>query len=164
IALLSGERLHDRADAITIDGKACGRLDAGQRRKLGMAFVPEERLGRGAVPEHALWENGVLTGHALGSVRNGMVNRACAAAFARSIIDKFNVKANGPAAAAQSLSGGNLQKFIVGREIELKPTLLLVSQPTWGVDVGAAAFIRQTLVDISRTGTAILLVSEELDE
>jgi simple sugar transport system ATP-binding protein len=164
IALLSGERLHERGDAIMVDGMACGRLDAGQRRKLGMAFVPEERLGRGAVPEHALWENGVLTGHALGSVRNGMVNRTRAAAFARTVIDNFNVKASGPAAPAQSLSGGNLQKFIVGREIELKPKLLLVSQPTWGVDVGAAAFIRQTLVDISRAGAAILLVSEELDE
>jgi simple sugar transport system ATP-binding protein len=164
IALLSGERLHDKADAITIDGAPSARLDAGQRRRRGMAFVPEERLGRGAVPEHALWENGVLTGHALGSVRNGLVDRKRAATFATSIIDRFSVKANGTAAPAQSLSGGNLQKFIVGREIELKPKLLLVSQPTWGVDVGAAAFIRQTLVDISRAGTAILLVSEELDE
>jgi simple sugar transport system ATP-binding protein len=164
IALLSGERLHERADAIMVDGTACGRLDAGRRRKLGMAFVPEERLGRGAVPEHSLWENGVLTGHALGSVRNGLVDRPRAAAFAKNVIDNFNVKANGPVAPAQSLSGGNLQKFIVGREIELKPKLLLVSQPTWGVDVGAAAFIRQTLVDISRAGAAILLVSEELDE
>jgi simple sugar transport system ATP-binding protein len=164
IALLSGERRHQPSDAIRIEGRPCGQLDAGERRRLGLAFVPEERLGRGAVPGHALWENGVLTGHRFGSVRNGLIDRGRAADFANGIIGKFKVKANGPKATAQSLSGGNLQKFIVGREIELKPKLLLVSQPTWGVDVGAAAFIRQTLVDISRAGTAILLVSEELDE
>jgi simple sugar transport system ATP-binding protein len=164
IALLSGERAHERPDAILIEGRPCGRLDAGERRKLGLAFVPEERLGRGAVPPHALWENGLLTGHRFGAVRNGLIDRTRAAGFASGIIGKFSVKANGPKATAQSLSGGNLQKFIVGREIELKPKLLLVSQPTWGVDVGAAAFIRQTMVDISREGTAILLVSEELDE
>ncbi|WP_315928602.1 ABC transporter ATP-binding protein [Mesorhizobium sp. SP-1A] len=164
IALLSGERQHSRAEVIEIGGKPAGRLDARARRRLGMAFVPEERLGRGAVPPHALWENAVLTGHRTGLVRNGLVDRKRARNFAGSIIEKFKVKANGPQASAQSLSGGNLQKFIVGREIALQPKLFLVSQPTWGVDVGAAAFIRQTLVDLSRSGAAVLVVSEELDE
>jgi simple sugar transport system ATP-binding protein len=164
VALLSGERLHDAADAIRIGGIPSGTLDADRRRRAGLAFVPEERLGRGAVPVHSLTENGLLTGHRLGSVRRGLVDRKRAAAFSRGIVEKFNVKANGVAAKAQSLSGGNLQKFIVGREIALQPKLLLVSQPTWGVDVGAAAFIRQTLVDLSRDGTAVLIVSEELDE
>jgi general nucleoside transport system ATP-binding protein len=164
IALLSGERLHGAAEAIRIDGKPAARLDANARRGLGMTFVPEERLGRGAVPSHALWENAVLTGHRAGLVRRGMVDRARAAGFASSVIERFNVKANGAQASAQSLSGGNLQKYIVGREITLRPRLLLVSQPTWGVDVGAAAFIRQTLVDLSRAGAAVLVVSEELDE
>jgi ABC-type uncharacterized transport system ATPase subunit len=164
IALLSGERVHDRADAIRIGGKAAGRLDPGRRRALGMAFVPEERLGRGAVPPHRLLENALLTGHRLGLARNGLVDRGKAGAFANRIIAKFNVKANGVASTALSLSGGNLQKFIVGREIELEPKLFLVSQPTWGVDVGAAAFIRQTLVDLSRAGSAVLVISEELDE
>ncbi len=164
ISLLSGERVNRDAEAIRIDGKPAGRLDAAARRRLGMTFVPEERLGRGAVPPHALWENAVLTGHRAGLVRNGLVDRGKAAGFASAIIEKFKVKANGPKAAAQSLSGGNLQKFIVGREIALKPKLFLVSQPTWGVDVGAAAFIRQTLVDLSRAGAAVLVVSEELDE
>lgn len=163
-ALLSGERLHPEAAAISINGVAVGRTDPTGRRRLGMAFVPEERLGRGAVPPHALWENAVLTAYRFGLVRHGLVDRAKAGAFARAIIDRFNVKANGPLASAQSLSGGNLQKFIVGREIALQPKLLLVSQPTWGVDVGAAAFIRQTLVDLSRQGAAVLVISEELDE
>ncbi|MQX21656.1 ATP-binding cassette domain-containing protein [Sinorhizobium meliloti] len=164
IALLSGERTHPRAETILIGGRPSGHLNAGERRKLGMAFVPEERLGRGAVPPHALWENAVLTAHRAGLVRNALVDRRRAGEFARHIIERFKVKANGPHASAQSLSGGNLQKFIVGRELTLEPKILLVSQPTWGVDVGAAAFIRQTLVDLSRGGAAVLVVSEELDE
>lgn len=164
IALLSGERVHAHAEAVRIGGKPAGKFDPGQRRALGMAFVPEERLGRGAVPAHRLLENALLTGHRLGLARNGLIDRGKAASLADRIIGKFNVKANGVTSTAQSLSGGNLQKFIVGREIELEPKLFLVSQPTWGVDVGAAAFIRQTLVDLSRAGSAVLIVSEELDE
>ncbi|PLU14568.1 ABC transporter [Sinorhizobium medicae] len=164
IALLSGERTHSRSETILIGGRPSGHLGAGERRKLGMAFVPEERLGRGAVPPHCLWENALLTAHRTGLVRKGLVERGQARDFARRIIDRFKVKANGPQSSAQSLSGGNLQKFIVGRELTLEPRLLLVSQPTWGVDVGAAAFIRQTLVDLSRAGAAVLVVSEELDE
>jgi ABC-type uncharacterized transport system ATPase subunit len=74
------------------------------------------------------------------------------------------VKCGGPEAEAKSLSGGNLQKFIVGREILQQPKVLVVAQPTWGVDVGAAAFIRQSLIDLRNAGTAILVISEELDE
>jgi simple sugar transport system ATP-binding protein len=139
-------------------------LDSGRRRDIGLAFVPEERLGRGAVPIHHLSDNAMLTGHRRGMVKRGMIKRSKANEFATDIIAKYNVKANGSNAAALSLSGGNLQKFIVGREIELAPKVLLVSQPTWGVDVGAAAFIRQTLIDLSRSGTAVLVISEELDE
>ena len=164
ISLLSGERTHANALSIQIGGKAAAHLNASERRKLGMAFVPEERLGRGAVPPHALWQNAVLTAHRSGLVRNGLVDRKQAHGFAAKIIERFKVKANGPQSSAQSLSGGNLQKFIVGREIALEPKLFLVAQPTWGVDVGAAAFIRQTLVDLSRSGAAVLVISEELDE
>jgi len=164
VSLLSGERLHRDGEAIRIGGKPAGKLYPSGRRRLGMAFVPEERLGRGAVPPHTLWENAVLTAHRFGLVRRALVDRAKAGAFGGGVIERFKVKANGPQSIAQSLSGGNLQKYIVGREIALQPKLLLVSQPTWGVDVGAAAFIRQTLVDLSRAGAAVLVVSEELDE
>ena len=85
-------------------------------------------------------------------------------AFARDCIERYTVKCGGPEAEARSLSGGNLQKFIVGREILLGPKVLVVAQPTWGVDVGAAAFIRQSLIDLRNRGTAILVISEELDE
>jgi simple sugar transport system ATP-binding protein len=83
---------------------------------------------------------------------------------AASIIKAFNVKAGGPNAVARSLSGGNLQKFIVGREIDAKPTLFIVSQPTWGVDVGAAAQIRGEILALRDAGCAVLVVSEELEE
>ena len=83
---------------------------------------------------------------------------------ARGIIAHYQVKAGGPQAAAQSLSGGNLQKFIVGREIDANPRLLIVSQPTWGVDVGAASQIRTALMALRDAGCAVLVVSEELDE
>ena len=164
ISFLSGEVLFKGADTITLGGKDVGQSDAGYRREQGLAFVPEERLGRGAVPPHHLSDNAMLTGHRLGMVKNWMIQRGKANDFAAQIIRKFNVKTTGYESAANSLSGGNLQKFIVGREIELGPKVLIISQPTWGVDVGAAAFIRQALIDLSRTGAAVLIISEELDE
>ncbi len=111
-----------------------------------------------------LTENGLLTAHRTGMTRKGLVRRSKAEGFARGIIDRCRVQCRGPASLAGSLSGGNLQKFIVGREIGLTPRVLLVSQPTWGVDVAAAAFLRQCLIDLSRQGAAVLVISEDLDE
>ncbi|MEX3006989.1 ABC transporter ATP-binding protein [Hoeflea sp. TYP-13] len=164
VSLLSGERVLPSSHAVKLCGQPSAHLSAADRRRMGLAFVPEERLGRGAVPSHDLGDNAVLTGHRLNMVTRGLLDRRTARGFAGKVIDRFNVKANGPLTVAQSLSGGNLQKYIVGREIELKPQVLLVAQPTWGVDVGAAAFIRQTLIDLSRSGVAVLIISEELDE
>ena len=161
---LSGEELIDEAGAIEICGKAAGRDRPGQRRASGLGFVPEERLGRGAVPRMSLTENALLTAHGSGMVSRGMIRFERIAKFARRCIDDFNVKCGGEEHAANSLSGGNLQKFIMGREILLAPKLLIVAQPTWGVDVGAAAFIRQRLIDLRDQGTAILVISEELEE
>jgi simple sugar transport system ATP-binding protein len=161
---LSGEVPGDDADAIVICGRASGRDMPGQRRLNGMGFVPEERLGRGAVPRMSLTENALLTAHRAGMLSHGMIRFERIAAFARQCIGDFNVKCGGEDHAANSLSGGNLQKFIMGREILLAPKLLVVAQPTWGVDVGAAAFIRQRLIDLRDEGTAILVISEELEE
>jgi simple sugar transport system ATP-binding protein len=125
--------------------------------------VPEERLGRGAVPSLSLAQNLLLTRQeALGA--GGWIRTGVLAQQARSIIERFKVKAPGPDAAARSLSGGNLQKFIVGREISAQPRLLIVSQPTWGVDVGAAAQIRGEILALRDAGCAVLVVSEELEE
>ncbi len=161
---LSGEEPVAEADAVVICGKPSGRDMPDKRRTNGMGFVPEERLGRGAVPRMSLTENALLTAHYAGMLRHGMIQFDKIAAFARKCIDDFNVKCGGEEHAANSLSGGNLQKFIMGREILLAPKLLVVAQPTWGVDVGAAAFIRQALIDLRNEGTAILVISEELEE
>ena len=164
-ALLSGERPLTSGDAIRLDGEPVAHLDAGARRRRGLAFIPEDRLGRGVVPLMSLRENVVLTAHARGGmVRGGVLRRSRADAYARRVIDRFDVRCTGTGTIARALSGGNLQKFIVGRELELAPTALVVSQPTWGLDVAAAAFIRQSLIDLSREGAAVLVVSEELDE
>jgi simple sugar transport system ATP-binding protein len=111
-----------------------------------------------------LAQNGLLTGYRTGVVRRGLVRAAAVRRFAEGIIERFGVRCSGPTARAAALSGGNLQKFIVGREIGASPRVLVVAQPTWGVDVAAAAFLRQSLIDLSRRGTAVLVVSEELDE
>jgi simple sugar transport system ATP-binding protein len=126
-------------------------------------FVPDERLGRGAVPSLSLAHNLLLTrSEAISNA--GWIDMYALAAQARTIIGKYHIKTSGPQAAAQTLSGGNLQKFIVGREIDAAPLVLIVSQPTWGVDVGSAAQIRAALVGLRDAGCAVLVVSEELDE
>ena len=161
---LSGEEPVADANAVVICGQPSGRDMPDLRRRNGMGFVPEERLGRGAVPRMSLTENALLTAHYAGMLKHGMIQFDRIAAFARKCIADFNVKCGGVEHAANSLSGGNLQKFIMGREILLAPRLLVVAQPTWGVDVGAAAFIRQALIDLRSQGTAILVISEELEE
>jgi simple sugar transport system ATP-binding protein len=164
MAALSGERRLADANAVLLLGHPVGRLDAAQRRTLGLAFVPEERLGRGAVPEMSLADNALLTAYREGMVRRGFVRADVVRAYATDTIRAYGVKAGGPDAAARSLSGGNLQKFIVGREIRQRPKVMIAAQPTWGVDVGAAAQIRQALLDLRDSGVAVLVVSEELDE
>ncbi len=132
-------------------------------RAHGLHFVPEERLGRGAVPGMGLAHNLLLTrSDAVGPM--GWLRTGRLEAQARAIIERYRVKAGGPNAAAQSLSGGNLQKFLVGREMDAQPKLLIVSQPTWGVDVGAAQQIRSALLALRDAGCAVLVLSEELDE
>jgi general nucleoside transport system ATP-binding protein len=161
---LSGEDCRSAAGTIRMEGADMSALHPGGRRKLGLHFVPEERLGRGAVPTLGLAHNLLLTRNEALSGGIHWISLGKLRAQAADIIRRFNVKAGGPDAAARSLSGGNLQKFIVGREIDAKPKLLIVSQPTWGVDVGAAAQIRGEILELRDQGCAVLVVSEELDE
>ena len=166
LGALSGEVLQRDTpkDAIVLCGTPVAHLDAACRRALGFGFVPEERLGRGAVPQMDLEDNGLLTASRHGMVRRGWLRSAAMRRFAQRCISDFDVRCNGTKSLAQSLSGGNLQKFIVGRELLQRPKVLVVAQPTWGVDVGAAVFIRQQLLDLAAAGAAILLISEELEE
>jgi simple sugar transport system ATP-binding protein len=164
LGVLSGEAPIENDALLQICGSAAGRAGPAARRRLGLGFVPEERLGRGAVPQMSLSQNALLTAHASGMLHHGLIRFDAARAFTDRCIAAYRVKCSGAAAQASSLSGGNLQKFIVGREIMQAPRVLVVAQPTWGVDVGAAAFIRQALIDLRDAGAAVLVVSEELDE
>ena len=166
LAVLSGEdaRRPVPADALRLFGQDLGGMAPGRRRRAGLRVVPEERLGRGAVPAMDLAANTLLTHADAQSVRAGWIRWPAVAAKARGIIARFGVRAAGPQALAQSLSGGNLQKFIMGREISGEPRALVVAQPIWGVDVGAAAQIRGELLALRDRGCALLVISEELDE
>ncbi|MFN7726717.1 MAG: ABC transporter ATP-binding protein [Rubrivivax sp.] len=163
MAALSGEDRRAPAGSVQLFGQDIARHSPRRRRHAGLHFVPEERLGRGAVPAFSLAQNTLLTRTETVSA-SGWVAPGPVKALAEKLIQRFNVKAGGPDAAAKSLSGGNLQKFIVGREIDANPKLLIVSQPTWGVDVGAAALIRGELLKLRDAGCAVLVVSEELEE
>jgi general nucleoside transport system ATP-binding protein len=163
LSLISGEDRRLPGGEICLDGQSLNGVSVKARRAKGLAFVPEERLGRGAVPTLGLDANTLLT-HDQGLTRHGMIDRAAIRALANKIVQGYGVKAAGPQAAAKSLSGGNLQKYIVGRELEKTPRLFVVAQPTWGVDVGAAAQIRAHLVRLRDADSAVLVVSEELDE
>ncbi len=164
-AALSGERLSPSEGAVVIEGQAAGLLGVTDRRRMGAAFVPEERLGHGTAPRMKLSENALLTGHAAsGMVKNGFIDKPATLAAVDRTTKTFDVRKAKRDPEAVSLSGGNLQKFIVGREILREPRVLVVSQPTWGVDAGAAATIRQALIDLAGRGAAVLVVSQDLDE
>ncbi len=162
MAALSGEDPRAGAESIMLAGRDISAWSPRQRRAAGLHFVPEERLGRGAVPNLSLAQNTLLT--RTGPVKRGFIRSDEVQRLAELIIARFQVKCGGSGAVAKSLSGGNLQKFIVGREIDAQPKVLIVSQPTWGVDVGAAALIRGELLALRDAGCAVLVVSEELDE
>jgi general nucleoside transport system ATP-binding protein len=162
---LSGEFIGEDDEAIALDGRPIGHLGPSGRRAAGLCAVPEERNGHAAVSEFSLADNTVLTARGrMGLARNGLVDTGKARGYAANIIGAFAVKATGPGAAAGSLSGGNLQKFIMGREILQNPDVLVVSQPTWGVDAGAAAAIHQAIVDLAARGSAVVVISQDLDE
>ncbi|MBL8583323.1 MAG: ABC transporter ATP-binding protein [Rhizobiaceae bacterium] len=165
---VSGEVLQDSADVIRIRGKGVGKTGISGRRLLGAAFVPEERLGHGAAPRMRLSENLLLSRHAtdrkvfLGTA--GVIAKAAIGAATQRIIEVMDVRKSAPDPEAAALSGGNLQKFIIGRELDRQPSVLVVNQPTWGVDAGAAARIRQALIELARAGAAVLVISQDLDE
>lgn len=165
---VSGEVMQQDGDTIRIRGKDAGRLSITGRRMLGAAFVPEERLGHGAAPRMKLSDNLFLSRYAtdrkafLGA--GGIVKEGAIDSATQRIIEEMDVRRSGRDPEAAALSGGNLQKFIVGRELDRRPTVMVVNQPTWGVDAGAAAKIRQSLIELARSGSAVLVISQDLDE
>jgi simple sugar transport system ATP-binding protein len=161
---LSGET---RASVGMIEYKSRDMADMGPnaRRKIGLLSAPEERLGHAAAPDMSLVENAMLTGATReGLEKGGLLNWSAARDFADRIIEAFDVRTPSAANAARSLSGGNLQKFVIGREVLQRPEVFVVNQPTWGVDASAAAAIRQALLDLAKSGAAIIVISQDLDE
>lgn len=167
---LSGEALSEADDIVRINGKSIGRTGISGRRLIGAGFVPEERHGHAAVSGLPLSDNlllarwrsdarAFLSGGALRAIRHASVKAAT-----RRICEAMDVRKSGEDPQAGALSGGNLQKFIIGRELDRQPAVLVVNQPTWGVDAGAASRIRQSLVDLARKGSAIVVISQDLDE
>ena len=163
--VLSGEIKAGREDIILIGDQSVGLVGPTERRKAGMGFVPEERLGHGAVPELSLWENAFLSAaEAKNLLNKGFMRVTASNIYAEEIVRTYNVQTISVKTPAHSLSGGNLQKFIFGREILQNPTVLVALQPTWGVDAGSAASIRQSMIDLAANGAAVLIISQDLEE
>ena len=161
MSALAGELLV-APDAVRLFGEPVGHLNTALRRAAGLRYVPEQRLGHAAVASMTLTDNALLTDASLSTSR--ALNVPPARERAAQIVQRFRVHAATTAQKIEALSGGNLQKFIVGREVMSAPRVLLLDQPTWGVDAGAAASIRNELIALRAAGCAIVIVSEELDE
>ncbi len=165
MSALSGETGAPEAGTIEIGSKDATRMRAMDRRQLGAVFIPEERIGQAAVSDLSLTQNSFLTSaERMGFSIRGLINWSAVAEFTDTILKHFNVRATGKDALANSLSGGNLQKFIVGREILQNPNLIVVSQPTWGVDAGAATAIHEQIQTLVSNGAGALIISQDLDE
>ena len=164
LGALSGE-LRAQSDAVRMAGEPVGHMGPTARRAMGLLCAPEERLGHAAAPDMSLTENALLTGAWREKLVNrGFINWPKARSFAETVIQRFDVRTPGPHVAARALSGGNLQKFVIGREILQRHSVLVVNQPTWGVDASAAAAIRQAILDLAQAGAAVVVISQDLDE
>ncbi|MEZ5685699.1 MAG: ABC transporter ATP-binding protein [Paracoccaceae bacterium] len=164
LATLSGER-PSASGTVHLAGQDISALGPDPRRALGLLAAPEERLGHAAVPAMSLTENALLTGTVRkGLAKKGFIDMGAARRFAEEVIAAFDVRTPGPHVAARALSGGNLQKYVIGREVLQGPRVLVVNQPTWGVDAAAAASIRQALLDLAAKGAAVVVISQDLDE
>ena len=162
--LLIGEKSSDNG-VLKFNNQDIGSLNSHQRRQLSMFFIPEERLGHGAVPDMTLDENMLLSRpESEGMTSNGVIDWKTVTSFSEQVISDFDVQTPSTRMLAKSLSGGNLQKFMVGRELIRKPKLIIVAQPTWGVDAGSANNIHQSLISLADQGSAILIISQDLDE
>ena len=165
MAVLSGEWRPTSEGVILLDGQDISRMGPAARRRVGVGVVPEERNGHAAIPSMSLSDNALLTNHSLGTtVRHGVIDSTATKLIAANVIQTFDVRVQSNDPIAASLSGGNLQKFVVGREIIKSPRLLVVAQPTWGVDVGAAVSIRKSMLDLVAHGSAVIMISQDLEE
>ena len=164
--VLTGELTLPNPDSMVLDGEPLAHLDVEQRRHRGLLGAPENRLDHAAIPELTLWENVILTArHTRGILKNNhLISGTSAKAFAEEVVTTFDVRTPSVNAKASSLSGGNLQKFLIGRELLGSPKVFIVSNPTWGVDAKAQLFIHQMLLKLADQGASIILISQDIDE
>ncbi len=164
VAALSGE-MKVRPGMVMLRGADVGLLAVNALRSMGLLAAPEERMGHAAAPDMTLTENALMTGATRKRLESkGFIRWDRAKSFAAEVIEGFDVRTPGAENTARSLSGGNLQKFVIGREIMQDPDVFVVNQPTWGVDASAAAAIRQALLDLVAKGAAVICISQDLDE
>lgn len=164
ISALSGEIISPEAEMIMLGEMPIGKSNVAQRRRLGLGYVPEERLEKSVVPNFSLLENALLTAHGQGLLRQGVIRFSKLKTWTQRICDAFDVNPKQVNSIAASLSGGNLQKFIMGREISQNPAVLIAAHPSWGVDINATAKIHEALIEMRDIGAAVLVISEDLDE
>jgi simple sugar transport system ATP-binding protein len=162
--VLSGEILSDR-NSIAFNKNYIGDLNPQDRREYLMAFSPEDRLEQAAIPQMKIFENVALNNFKSSNFfKNGLINESKIKEHAKKIISDFNVNTYNIELKSQFLSGGNLQKLIIGRELITSPDLLICFNPTWGLDVGAINYIHETLIKINEQDKSIILISTDTDE
>ena len=162
--ILSGEIISDK-NSIEFSNNFIGDLNPQERREYLMAFSPEDRLEQAAIPQMKIFENVALNNFKSSNFfNNGLINENRIKEHSKKIISDFNVNTDNIELKSQFLSGGNLQKLIIGRELITSPDLLICFNPTWGLDVGAINYIHETLIKINDQNKSIILISTDTDE
>ena len=162
--VLSGEIISDK-NSIEFNKTYIGDLNPQERREYLMAFSPEDRLEQAAIPQMKIFENVALNNFKSSNFfNNGLINEDKIKEHSKKIISDFNVNTDNIDLKSQFLSGGNLQKLIIGRELITSPDLLICFNPTWGLDVGAINYIHETLIKINEQNKSIILISTDTDE
>ncbi len=162
--VLSGEIISEK-NSIEFNNNYIGDLNPQERREYLMAFSPEDRLEQAAIPQMKIFENVALNNFKSSNFfNNGLINENKIKEHSKKIISDFNVNTDNIELKSQFLSGGNLQKLIIGRELITSPNLLICFNPTWGLDVGAINYIHETLIKINEQNKSIILISTDTDE
>ena len=162
--MLSGEILSEK-NTINIKNVPIGNLNPQERREFLMAFSPEDRMEQAAIPQMKIFENVALNNFKSSNFfNNGLINEDIIKEHTKKIISKFSVNTDNVELKSQFLSGGNLQKLIIGRELITSPELLVCFNPTWGLDVGEINYIHETLIKINEQKKSVILISTDTDE
>ena len=162
--ILSGE-ITSENNSILFNNKQIGKLNPQERRQYLLAFSPEDRMSQAAIPQLTIFENVALNNFKDSNFfKGGLINEKKIKEHSSKILSKFSVNTNNVELKSQFLSGGNLQKLIIGRELITSPELLICFNPTWGLDVGAINYIHETLIKINEQKKSIILISTDTDE